>query len=263
MQEPSLSQEEFDALAEICNICFGAAANRLSNRYSQPVKIAKPKISLLSAPVEGMSFFTLGFSGDYAGQCFFAIDPGAAGSVAPDPAGLEAVMTEIAEASAEALTASATKTIRFSPAQSGGAAAAGSLESRFQFRIGTAVDTVFCAYFDAAFAKSMAGDFLQTINSQMQVLESAPSPAKPRERDAGRFEGLEGLLDLDARVSVRLANRRMRFKELWELCEGDIIPLEKKNGQPLEAAFSGRVFARGEAVVTREKFGLRITEVCR
>ena len=43
--------------------------------------------------------------------------------------------------------------------------------------------------------------------------------------------------------------------------QGSVIELDKLAGEPLEIIVNGKLVAKGEVVVVKEKFGVRLTEI--
>ena len=82
--------------------------------------------------------------------------------------------------------------------------------------------------------------------------------------DTGQIEGDQGLdfiLDIPLEVSVELGRTRMLITDLLQLGQGSIVELTKPAGDPMEIFVNGKLFARGEAVVVSEKFGVRLTDI--
>jgi flagellar motor switch protein FliN/FliY len=53
----------------------------------------------------------------------------------------------------------------------------------------------------------------------------------------------------------------MPIKDLLQLQEGSIIELDKLAGEPLDLYVNSRLIARGEAVMVKDRYGLRLTDV--
>jgi flagellar motor switch protein FliN/FliY len=69
------------------------------------------------------------------------------------------------------------------------------------------------------------------------------------------------LLDIPLEVSVEIGSTRMPIKDLLQLQEGSIIELDKLAGEPLDLYVNSRLIARGEAVMVKDRYGLRLTDV--
>lgn len=89
--------------------------------------------------------------------------------------------------------------------------------------------------------------------------ESMESPAATGE--TGDDRDLDFILDIPLEVSVELGRTRMIINELLQLGQGSIVELTKPAGEPMEIFVNGKLFARGEAVVVSEKFGVRLTDI--
>ena len=74
---------------------------------------------------------------------------------------------------------------------------------------------------------------------------------------------LEVIKRITVPVTVRLGQAYLPLEEVLSLSRGSIVPLDVSDGQPVDVLVSGTLIARGEVVVVREHFGVRITELVR
>jgi flagellar motor switch protein FliN len=72
---------------------------------------------------------------------------------------------------------------------------------------------------------------------------------------------IEFLLDVPLEVSVELGRTRMLIDDLLKLSQGSVIGLDKGAGETLEILANRKVIARGEVVVIKERYGVRVTEI--
>ena len=72
---------------------------------------------------------------------------------------------------------------------------------------------------------------------------------------------LDVLLDVPLDVTVELGRARMTIQELLSLHPGSVVELDKLAGDALDILINGRLVAKGEAVVVKEKFGIRVSDV--
>ena len=89
-----------------------------------------------------------------------------------------------------------------------------------------------------------------TLNS-----ESTSAYEDPGEKDLGF------ILDIPLELSVELGRTRMLVNDLLQLGQGSVVELNKLAGEPLEILINNKLVARGEAIVTNEKFGVRLTDI--
>ena len=94
--------------------------------------------------------------------------------------------------------------------------------------------------------------------------EVAAAPA-PQSRPAPLLDrdklDLALLFDVSLQVSVELGRTRMTVESLLRLSQGSVVELNRVAGEPLDIYVNNKLMARGEAVVVKEKFGVRITDV--
>ena len=76
-----------------------------------------------------------------------------------------------------------------------------------------------------------------------------------------KVQNLDFILDIPLKVSVELGRSKIVIKDLLQLGQGSIIELDKLAGEPLEVLVNGKLVARGEVVVSNEKFGIRLTDI--
>jgi len=72
---------------------------------------------------------------------------------------------------------------------------------------------------------------------------------------------IELLMDISLQISVELGRARMTIENLLRLTQGSVVELNRIAGEPLDIYVNNKLVARGEAVVVKEKFGVRIIDV--
>ena len=104
-----------------------------------------------------------------------------------------------------------------------------------------------------------------TMTEQKDAVTEIVPPENTEDSPAtGQTEGDRGLdfiLDIPLGVSVELGRTRMLVNDLLQLGQGSVVELTKPAGDPMEILVNGKLFARGEAVVVSEKFGVRLTDI--
>jgi flagellar motor switch protein FliN/FliY len=71
----------------------------------------------------------------------------------------------------------------------------------------------------------------------------------------------EFVQDVPLTLSVEFGRARVHVRDFLEFKEGYVLELNKMAGEPLELYMNGRLLAKGEVVVTQEKFGIRLTDI--
>lgn len=84
-------------------------------------------------------------------------------------------------------------------------------------------------------------------------------PRGVRAMDA--LNNLTFLQDFPVEVTVELGRTSLTIRELAELGENDVIPLDRPNDRPVDLVAGGRVLARGEPIVVGDRLSLRIVEI--
>lgn len=95
-------------------------------------------------------------------------------------------------------------------------------------------------------------------------IEAQPAPPAPELQPSSVAPGsidIDFLLDVSLNVTVEVGRRKMLIKEMLQLGQGSIIPLEKEVGEPMQVYVNGKLLAFGEVVTVNEKFGIRLTDI--
>ncbi|MGR8952977.1 MAG: flagellar motor switch protein FliN [Gammaproteobacteria bacterium] len=72
---------------------------------------------------------------------------------------------------------------------------------------------------------------------------------------------LDVILDVPVTLSMEFGRTQISIRNLLKLNQGSIVELDRSVGEPLDILVNGTLVARGEVVVTNEKFGIRLTDV--
>lgn len=94
--------------------------------------------------------------------------------------------------------------------------------------------------------------------------ETAPSTAQtdtPATMASVDEKNLEMIMEIPLEVTVELGRSRMKITELLQLKPGATVPMENLEGEPLDIMVNECLVARGEVVVQKEKYGIRVTEI--
>jgi len=97
---------------------------------------------------------------------------------------------------------------------------------------------------------------------QQKPAEQEQDAGSPNLKLVNPEEGsLEFVLDIPLKVSVELGRARILVQDLIKLHKGSVIELNKLAGESLEVLVNDKVVAKGEVIVTNEKFGVRLTDI--
>ena len=104
------------------------------------------------------------------------------------------------------------------------------------------------------------------------VLDISPQPKAPvqdipseasEKQTSSRPEDfdLELLFDIPLEITVELGRAEIQIQDLLNLAPGSTVKLVKLEGQPVDILANDTLIARGEVVVQKEKYGIRVTEI--
>ncbi len=72
---------------------------------------------------------------------------------------------------------------------------------------------------------------------------------------------IDFILDIPLEVTVELGRTKMLINDLLQLSQGSVVELTKFAGQTLDLLANNKLVARGEVVVVKDHYALRITEI--
>lgn len=73
-------------------------------------------------------------------------------------------------------------------------------------------------------------------------------------------DGLSMFRDVPLTVTLEVASAEVTLGELSRAAVGDVLPLEKAVGEPLDVKVNGVLFARAEVVMVDGKYGLKFVQ---
>lgn len=95
--------------------------------------------------------------------------------------------------------------------------------------------------------------------TQESALEQPKQPnALHQENDS---EKMDLILDIPVAVTVEIGRTKMTIRNLLQLNQGGIVPLDRLASDPLDVLVNGTLVAHGEVVVVNDKFGVRLTDI--
>lgn len=88
--------------------------------------------------------------------------------------------------------------------------------------------------------------------------EAAPTASK---ETAEVPSNLRLILDVPLEISVELGRSKILVKDLLNLGQGSVVELDKLMDEPMEILVNQKRVARGEVVVSNDRFGVRLTDI--
>jgi len=76
-----------------------------------------------------------------------------------------------------------------------------------------------------------------------------------------KLRGLDLIRDVDVCLSVELGRATMPLKNVLELVEDAVIPLDREVDELLDILVNGKAIAKGEVITEGNRFALRIVEL--
>jgi flagellar motor switch protein FliN/FliY len=75
------------------------------------------------------------------------------------------------------------------------------------------------------------------------------------------YHNLDIIMDIPLEVTVELGRNRKKINDLLKISDGSVIELEQLEGEPVDILVNKTLIARGEVVVEKEKYGIRISQI--
>jgi flagellar motor switch protein FliN len=125
---------------------------------------------------------------------------------------------------------------------------------RFLFSLGE-----HCIIVDAGIKKEeseIAGD-----SSAEPPAEEAGESAGQPQNDEDPYRNLDLILDIPLELTVELGTTSKRVNDLLRFGSGSVVGLSQIEGEPVDLLVNDALIAKGEVLVDKEKYGIRIVEV--
>lgn len=74
-------------------------------------------------------------------------------------------------------------------------------------------------------------------------------------------QNLNLILDIPLKLTVLLGRTKRPISDVLKLVKGSIVELDRLENEPVDILVNDTLIARGEVVVVREYFGVRITDI--
>jgi flagellar motor switch protein FliN len=122
-------------------------------------------------------------------------------------------------------------------------------------------ETVTQSEIDAVLSEAKASESPEPPSSPPATPQEDQSP--PQEQGSKHSEDvdLDLLLDIPLEIKVELGRVKIQIQELLNLGPGSAVKLIKLEGEPVDILANDTLIARGEVVVQKEKYGIRVTEI--
>ncbi|AKQ41452.1 flagellar motor switch protein FliN [Aurantiacibacter atlanticus] len=75
------------------------------------------------------------------------------------------------------------------------------------------------------------------------------------------LRGLDLIRDVDVSLTVELGRTRLALRDVLELVEDSIVPLDRQIDELLDIYVNGKPIAKGEVITEGGRFALRIVEM--
>jgi len=87
------------------------------------------------------------------------------------------------------------------------------------------------------------------------------SPTAEKATHEGSVEELRHFLDIPIQISIQLANRTMKVRDILQLQADSVVELPKSAGENVDILMNGRLVAFGEVMELEGRTGIRLTDL--
>ena len=115
---------------------------------------------------------------------------------------------------------------------------------------------------DAEDAAKKSGE-VKTTESSKEENSEADSAAQNESPDSEKqsYPNLKALMDVTLDITVELGDTKIPISDILSLNQGSVINLAQLDGELISIKANNNLIAKGELVVIKEKYGVRIKEV--
>jgi flagellar motor switch protein FliN len=124
---------------------------------------------------------------------------------------------------------------------------------RFLFSLGE-----HCIIVDAGIKKEELDPVSES--SEEETTEVVQEDAAQQESE-DPYRNLDLILDIPLELTVELGTTSKRVNDLLKLNDGSVVGLAQVEGEPVNLLINDALIAKGEVLVDKEKYGIRIVEV--
>jgi len=102
------------------------------------------------------------------------------------------------------------------------------------------------------------------MSSQDKNLNALPREQRLEDDGAGfnaAVKELEDFLEIPIRVNVIVGKKMVKLRDVLDFSPGSLLVLDRSAGESLSIYLGDTFFARGEAAIIEDAFGVRITGI--
>ena len=97
-------------------------------------------------------------------------------------------------------------------------------------------------------------------DAQQEGADGEDGPQEGASDDDG-YKNLDLILEIPLEVTVELGRTKTRVQELLKMGHGSVVGLNQLEGEPVDLLVNDTLVAKGEVLVEKEKYGIRIVDV--
>ncbi len=91
--------------------------------------------------------------------------------------------------------------------------------------------------------------------------DASPKDPRSEENYVEDLRNIDLIMEIPLEVTVELGRTKIRLQELLKMGPGAVVGLSQLEGEPVDLLVNDTLIAKGEVLVEKEKYGIRIVEV--
>jgi flagellar motor switch protein FliN len=110
-------------------------------------------------------------------------------------------------------------------------------------------------------ASSEAADVKEPAADADKPIGEGGKPSPGKEPAIDNLQNLDIIMEIPLEVTVELGRSKKKINDILKIGQGSVIELEQLEGEPVDILVNKTLIARGEVVVEKEKYGIRISQI--
>ncbi|BAC24198.1 fliN [Wigglesworthia glossinidia endosymbiont of Glossina brevipalpis] len=115
--------------------------------------------------------------------------------------------------------------------------------------------------------EKIKNDSVEDLNNDDEIKELKANSEEIKEIDSSKIknkklsEDINLILDIPIKMTIELGRTKMTIRDLLLLKRDSIVTLDGEIGEPLDILINDYLVARGEVVVMKERYGIKILDI--
>lgn len=104
-------------------------------------------------------------------------------------------------------------------------------------------------------------DYVETVDEDRAEVAGGGDGTGDDTREDDGYQNIDLILEIPLEVTVELGRTKARIQDLLKMGRGSVVGLAQLEGEPVDLLVNDTLIAKGEVLVEKEKYGIRIVDV--